>query len=61
MLKGDPSMESCRFKLTPEAGKAFKKLRKAFISPPVVRYFDLNKKIKIIMNVLKVGQGAILL
>jgi hypothetical protein len=61
MLKSDPSMGSRGFKLTLEARKAFKELHKAFISPLVVRYFNLNKKIKIITDILKVSQGAILL
>jgi hypothetical protein len=61
MLKGDPSIGSHRFKLTPEAGKAFKKLHEAFISPLVVRHFNPDKKIKIITDALKIGQGAILL
>jgi hypothetical protein len=55
MFKGDPSMGSCGFKLTLEAGKAFKKLCKVFISLLVVRYFDPDRKIKIIMNTLKVS------
>jgi hypothetical protein len=55
MLKGDPSMGSCGFKLTLEAGKAFEKLREAFISFLVVRHFNLDKKIKIITDALKVG------
>jgi hypothetical protein len=61
MLKGDPSMGSRGFKLTLKAGKAFKELREAFISPLVVRYFNLDKKILIITDALKVGQRAILL
>jgi hypothetical protein len=55
MLKGDPSMGSRGFKLILEAGKAFEELCEAFISPLVVRYFDPDKKIKIITDVLKVG------
>jgi hypothetical protein len=55
MLKGDPSMGNRGFKLTPEAGKAFEELRKAFISLLVVRHFDPNRKIKIITDALKVG------
>jgi hypothetical protein len=61
MLKDDPSIESCGFKLILEIRKAFKELREAFISSLVIRYFDLDKKIKIIIDVLKVGRGAILL
>jgi hypothetical protein len=61
MLKDDPSMGSRRFKLTLEAGKAFKELRKAFISPPIVRHFNPDKKIKIITDALKISQRAILL
>jgi hypothetical protein len=61
MLKGDPSIGGRGFKLTPEAGKAFEELREAFISPLVVRHFDLDRKIKIITDILKVGRGAILL
>jgi hypothetical protein len=55
MLKGDPSIGSRGFKLTLEAGKAFEELREAFISPLVVRHFNLDRKIKIIINTLKVG------
>jgi hypothetical protein len=55
MFKDDPSIGSHGFKLTLEAGKAFEELRKAFISPLVVRHFNLDKKIKIIINVLKVS------
>jgi hypothetical protein len=55
MLKDDPNMGSHGFKLTLEAGKAFKELRKAFISLLVVKHFDLDKKIKIITDVLKVS------
>jgi hypothetical protein len=55
MLKSDPSMGSRGFKLTLEAGKAFEELCEAFISPLVVRYFNLDKKIKIIMDASKVG------
>jgi hypothetical protein len=61
MLKGDPSMGNRGFKLTLKAGKAFKELRKAFISPLVVRHFNLDKKIKIIMDASKVSREAILL
>jgi hypothetical protein len=61
MLKDDPSIGSRGFKLTPEAGKAFKELREAFINPLVVKHFNLDRKIKIITNASKVGQGAILL
>jgi hypothetical protein len=55
MFKGDLSMGSCGFKLTLEAGKAFEELCEVFISLLVVRYFNLDKKIKIIMDILKVG------
>jgi hypothetical protein len=55
MLKSDPSIGSRGFKLTPKAGKAFKELRKAFISLLIVRHFDLDKKIKIIIDTSKVG------
>jgi hypothetical protein len=61
ILKGDPSIGNHRFKLTPKTRKAFKELHKAFISPPVVRHFDLDKKIKIIIDTSKISQGAILL
>jgi hypothetical protein len=61
MLKGDPSIGSRGFKLTPKAGKAFEELHEAFISPLVVRHFNPDKKIKIITDALKVGQEAILL
>jgi hypothetical protein len=61
MLKGDPSMGSCGFKLTLEARKAFEELYEAFISPLIIKYFNLDRKIKIITDTLKVGQRAILL
>jgi hypothetical protein len=61
MLKGDPNIGNRGFKLTPEAGKAFKELRETFISPLVVRHFDPDKKIKIITDASKIGRGAILL
>jgi hypothetical protein len=55
MLKGDLNIGSRGFKLTLEAGKAFEELRKAFINPLVVKHFNLDKKIKIITDVLKVS------
>jgi hypothetical protein len=55
MFKSDPSIENRRFKLILEAGKAFKELCKAFISFLIIRYFNLDRKIKIIIDVLKVG------
>jgi hypothetical protein len=61
MLKNDPSIGSRGFKLTLKTRKAFKELHKAFISLLVIRYFNLDKKIKIIINALKISRGAILL
>jgi hypothetical protein len=61
MLKDDLSMGSRGFKLTLKARKTFKELCKAFISFLVVRHFNLDKKIKIIIDVLKIGREAILL
>jgi hypothetical protein len=55
MFKGDPSMGSRGFKLTLEAGKAFKEFHKAFISLLIVRHFNLDRKIKIIINTLKIS------
>jgi hypothetical protein len=61
IFKDDLSIGNHRFKLILKVKKAFKELREAFISLLIVRYFDLNKKIKIIIDTLKVGQEAIFL
>jgi hypothetical protein len=55
ILKNDPSIGSRGFKLTPKARKVFKELHETFISPPVVRHFNPDRKIKIIIDVLKVS------
>jgi hypothetical protein len=55
IFKSDPNIGSYRFKLTLKTRKAFKELHEAFISPLVIRYFNLDKKIKIITDTLKVS------
>jgi hypothetical protein len=55
MLKDDLSIGSYRFKLTLEARKAFKKLYEVFINSLVVRHFNPDKKIKIIMDISKIS------
>jgi hypothetical protein len=61
MLKSDPSIGNRGFKLTPKTGKAFEELREAFISPLVVKHFNPDRKIKIIIDASKISQKAILL
>ena len=61
MLKGDSKMRTYRFKLTLEAKKVFKELYNTFKSLLVVRHFNLEKRIKIIIDILKVGRRDILL
>ena len=61
MLKRDLKMETYGFKLILEVKKAFEELYDTFKSPLVVRYFDLEKRIKITIDALKVRRRAILL
>jgi hypothetical protein len=61
MLKRDSKIKTYRFKLTLKIKKAFKKFYNIFISSLIIKHFNLKKRIKIIIDVLKIKKRAILL
>jgi hypothetical protein len=61
IFKKDSKIEIYKFKLTLEIKKTFKKFYNIFISFLVIRYFNLEKRIKIIIDILKIKKEAILL
>ena len=50
-----------KFKITPVTCQAFKKLKEAFISPPVLVHFDPNKLILLVTDALGFAYAVILL
>jgi hypothetical protein len=54
-------MGTHRFKLILEVKKVFKKLYNTFISFLIIKYFNLEKRIKIITDALKIRKKTILL
>jgi hypothetical protein len=61
MLKEDSKIKTYKFKLILKIKKAFKKLYNIFINFLIIKYFDLKKKIKIIIDTLKIKKKTILL